>query len=69
MVYIEKRALFLHVGDVPDDEEANEENELSEGEESILMSQRVWDDVEHESPGSTDAQRAEEQDAHAASQR
>lgn len=69
MVYIEKRALFLHVGDAPDDEEANEENELSEGEESILMSQRVWDDVEHESPGSTDAQRAEEQDAHAASQR
>ncbi|XP_015756079.1 PREDICTED: DNA polymerase zeta catalytic subunit-like [Acropora digitifera] len=63
------QSIVLDEGDVPDDEEANEENELSEGEESILMSQRVWDDVEHESPGSTDAQRAEEQDAHAASQR
>lgn len=59
----------MFVGDVPNDEEANEEDELSEAEESVMMSQRVWDDIEHESPGSTDAQRAEEQDTHAPSQR
>lgn len=59
----------MFVGDVPNDEEANEEDELNEEEESVMMSQRVWDDIEHESPGSTDSQRAEEQDTHAASQR
>ena len=27
-------------------EEGNEDEELSESEESILMSQKVWDDIE-----------------------
>ena len=31
---------------MPCDEEANEDEELSESEESIMMSQKVWDDIE-----------------------
>lgn len=31
---------------MPCDEEANEDEELSESEESIMMSQKVWYDIE-----------------------
>lgn len=56
-------------GDVPCDEEVEEDEELSESEESIMMSQRVWDDIEHHSVGSGDEQMADEQGSHVASQR
>ena len=56
-------------GDVLSDDEAEDVEELSEAEESIVMSQRVWDDIEHHSPGSGDEQAADQQGSHEASQR
>ena len=48
-------------GDSLSDEEAKDDEDLSEAEESIVMSQRVWDDIEHHSLGSREEQMADEQ--------
>ena len=56
-------------GDSLSDEEAQDDEDLSEAEESIVMSQRVWDDIEHHSLGSGEEQMADEQGNGEASQR
>ena len=56
-------------GDSLSDEEAKDDEDLSEAEESIVMSQRVWDDIEHHSLGSGEEQMADEQGNEEASQR
>lgn len=47
---------------MPCDEEANEDEELSESEESIMMSQKVWDDIEPALSAETDDDQGDVQD-------
>lgn len=47
---------------MPCDEEANEDEELSESEESIMMSQKVWDDIEPALSAETGDDRGDVQD-------
>ena len=53
---------FFRAGDVPCDEEANEDEELSESEETIMMSQKVWDDIEPALSAETGDDRGDAQD-------
>ena len=51
------------------DEEANDDEELSEADESIMMSQRVWDDIEPQLVETGDEKMADVQESDIASQR
>lgn len=51
------------------DEEANDDEELGEADESIMMSQRVWDDIESQLPETGDEQMTDVQENDIASQR
>ena len=53
------------------DEEANDDDdeELSEADESIMMSQRVWDDIEPQLPETGDEQMTDVQENAISSQR
>jgi len=51
------------------DEEANDDEELSEADESIMMSQRVWDDIELQVPETGDGQMTDARENEIASQR
>ena len=59
----------VSIGDPLINEEHKDEQELSESEESIMMSQRVWDDIEDHSLESGEKQMVDERDTHMASQR
>lgn len=61
--------MVVFKGDAPCDEEVKDDEQLSEDEESIMMSQRVWDDIDQHAPGSGDERATDEQDSHVASQR
>ena len=51
------------------DEEANDDEELGEADESIMMSQRVWDDIEPQLLETGDEQMTDVQENDIASQR
>lgn len=63
------QSIVLDQGDPLINEEHKDEQELSESEESIMMSQRVWDDIEDHSLESGEKQMVDERDTHMASQR
>lgn len=51
------------------DEEASDDEELSEVDESIMMSQRVWDDIEPQIAETGEVQMTDVQENDIASQR
>lgn len=51
------------------DEEASDDEELSEADESIMMSQRVWDDIEPQIAKTGEEQMTDVQENDIASQR
>lgn len=51
------------------DEEAKDEEDLSEADESIMMSQRVWDDIEPQLAETGDEQMTDGQENDIVSQR
>ena len=51
------------------DEEASDDEELSEADESIMMSQRVWDDIEPQIAETGEEQMTDVQENDIASQR